>query len=56
MKIYNVEITEILQIAVSIEANSEEEALKIIRKKYDDEEIILDESNLITSNFNIVTK
>ncbi len=54
MKIFNIEITETLQKTISVEANSEEEALRIIRKKYSDEEIVLDESDLITTHFNIL--
>ncbi len=54
MKIFNIEITETLQKTISVEANSEEEALRIIRKKYSDEEIVLDESDLITTHFNII--
>lgn len=54
MKKYNVEVTEILQKTITVEASSEEEALKIVQAKYNEEEIILDDSNLITSNFNIL--
>ncbi len=54
MKIFNVEITETLQKKISIQANSEEEALSIIKKKYDEEKIVLDDSNLITTHFNIL--
>lgn len=54
MKNFNVEITEILQKTITIEASSEEEALRIVRKRYSEEDIILDDSYFITTEFNIL--
>ena len=42
MKKYKIEIKEILKKIVTIEAESEEEALKIAKEKYRNEEIVLD--------------
>lgn len=42
MKEFNIEISETLQKVISIEAESEKEALKIAKEKYRNEEIILD--------------
>lgn len=42
MKEYKIEIKELLKRIVTIEAESEEEALKMAKEKYRNEEIILD--------------
>lgn len=42
MDTYNIEITEVLQRLIKIEANSREEAIKLAKEKYRNEEIILD--------------
>ena len=41
-KVYEIEIEEILQKIVKVEANSLEEAIDIVQNKYSNQEIILD--------------
>ena len=41
-KVYEIEIEEILQKVVKVEANSLEEAIDIVQNKYSNQEIILD--------------
>lgn len=43
MKQFEIEIEEILQRAIKVEADSEEEAIRIVKEKYRNEEIVLDE-------------
>jgi hypothetical protein len=50
MKVFKVEITEILQKRIQVEANSLDEALKKVKLKYQKEQIILDSSDLIEMN------
>ena len=45
MKTFEIQITETLQRVVKVEADSEEEAYKIINRKYRNEEIVLDSSD-----------
>lgn len=45
MKKYIITIKEILEKKVEIEANSKEEAIKIIEDRYNNEKIVLDSSN-----------
>lgn len=54
MKKYNVSIKESLKREVSIEANSKEDALRKIKKKYDAEEIILDSFDFLSTEFEVV--
>ena len=42
MAAFNIEITELLSRVVNIEATNMEEAMKMVSKKYKDEEIVLD--------------
>lgn len=56
MKEYKVEITETLQTIITIEANSEDEAIDIVQQKYKDEEIVLDSSNYIDTDFSIYSE
>ena len=53
MKTYQVEITEVLQKIVSIDASNEEEAIRMIREKYQQEAIILNDSHLIDVEFKV---
>ena len=46
-----VEITEVLQKTIEVEANSLEEALTIVKEKYNNCEIILDDSSFIDKEF-----
>lgn len=41
-KVYEIEIQELLQKVVKVEANSLEEAIDIVQNKYSNQEIILD--------------
>lgn len=54
MKIFKVEITEVLQKIIDVEADSLEEALSKVKLKYKKEQIILDSSNLIETNISPV--
>lgn len=45
MQKFEVEIEEILQRIVTVEADSKEEAIRIVKEKYRNEEIVLDESD-----------
>ena len=51
---YKIEITEILQKTVEVEANDLNEALYLIKNKYKNEEIILDDTNYIETEFKVV--
>ena len=51
MKLYNVEIVETSSLVVDQEANSYEEALNIVKSKYDNEDIVLDWEDLEDVNF-----
>lgn len=52
MKI-KVEITEILQKSVEVEASSYEEAILLVKRKYNNSEIILDSDDFVDVEFNI---
>lgn len=47
MKIFKIEITELLQRIVEVEADCIENALEIVEQKYKAEEIILDNTDFI---------
>lgn len=47
MKTFEIEIKETLQRVIEVEAESEEEACKIVSDKYNNEEIILDDSDFV---------
>ena len=51
MKNYVVEVTETLQRQVSVDATSYEEAVKKVRKEYDEEEIVLNYLDIVDVNF-----
>ena len=51
MDTYNIEIEEILQRVIKIEAESKEEALIIANEKYRNEEIILDYNDFKNVSF-----
>ena len=51
---YKVEITEILQKVIEVEASNEKEAYKIIKEKYIKEEIILDDTGYIETKFELI--
>ena len=54
MKKYLVEITETLQKQITITANSREEAEQKVKEKYRNEEIILNESDYIDTEFTVL--
>lgn len=56
MKKYKVEITETLQCQEIVEAKDEQEAMKIIKEKYHNQEIVLDEGNHIFTEFEMIDK
>lgn len=45
MRAFNVEIEEVLQRIVKVEARDENEILKLVSKQYSQENIVLDENN-----------
>ena len=56
MNKYIIEITETLQKQIEIEANSKEDALKLAKNKYRNEEIILDSENYVTTDFDVINE
>ena len=54
MKTFIVEISETLQKQVHIEADSEEDAISKIRNQYKKEDIVLDESDYVNTQFEIL--
>lgn len=51
---YIIEITETLQRQIEVEAQNESEAIKLIKEKYKNEEIILSEEDFIDSEIDII--
>lgn len=54
MKKYLVEITETLQKQITIRANSREEAEQKVKEKYRNEEIVLDESDYVDTEIEVL--
>lgn len=54
MKKYLVEITETMQKQITVNANSREEAEQMVKQKYDNEEIILNETNHVDTEFAVL--
>ncbi len=52
LKVYQVEIEEVLQKVVKIEANSLKKAINIAKEKYKNEEYVLSENDFIGVKFN----
>lgn len=50
---FRVEITETLKRGIIVEAQNEEVALDMVKKHYDDEDIILDGSDFVGSDINV---
>jgi len=48
-----IEVEEILSKIITVEADSEEEALQIVNEQYQNEEIVLSSDNYIDTNFKI---
>lgn len=56
MNKYRVEITETLQYQEVIEAENEQEAIRKMKEKYQNQDVILDESNHISTEFDVLEK
>ncbi|MDY5983409.1 MAG: DpnD/PcfM family protein [Anaeroplasma sp.] len=56
MKKYNVQITEYLQRIVTVEAESEEDAIAIVESEYDLAHIVLDYSDFTGKDIEICDK
>ncbi len=54
MREFKVEITEIIQITVDIEAKSREKAVESARFRYDSGEFAIDSSDLLATEFEVV--
>ena len=54
MKKFTIEITETLQKQVTVKANSREEAEEKVRKQYTDGDLMLDDSNLVDTDFSVI--
>lgn len=54
MKTYELEIHEILARIVKVKAESEEQAIEKVQEMYDNEEIVLDWSNCVSSEIDFV--
>ena len=54
MKTFEIEIKEVLSRTIETKANTEEDALMIVRQKYNDEDIILDSSDFVDVCFNSI--
>jgi hypothetical protein len=53
VKIFKVEVKELLSTVIEINASTEEEALNIVEEMYKKEEIVLDSSNHVTTEIEI---
>ena len=51
---YKVEITETLQKTIEVEASDENEAILIVKNLYRKEEIILDDTSYIDTEFTVI--
>lgn len=51
---YKIEITETLQRQIEIEANSKEEAEKIAKQKYQNEEIVLSSDDYVNTSISVI--
>lgn len=54
MKKYLVEITETLQRQMTVTADSREEAEQKIRERYRNEEIVLNETDYVDTDFHVI--
>ena len=53
MKKYSIEVTEILSHIVEIMANDEEEAIRIVKAKYQNCDIVLDASDYVSTKIGV---
>jgi len=51
MKTFEIEVKEILTRTIEVKANTEDEALQIVRQDYNDEKIVLDSSDFVDVYF-----
>jgi len=56
MKEYNVEVCETLIKIVTVEATSEEDAIKFVKYDYNNAELVLDSDDFFDVDFNLVNK
>lgn len=54
MNIYKIEVTETLQRQIDIEANSKEEAERIAKQKYQNEEIVLSSDDYVDTSISVI--
>ena len=54
LNIYKIEITETLQKQIEIEANSKEEAERIAKQKYQNEEIVLSSDDYVDTSISVI--
>ncbi len=54
MKVFTIEIEEYLSKTIKVEAKTEEEAIMIGKKMYDEEKIILDNNDFISKNIKVI--
>jgi hypothetical protein len=56
MKEYNVEVCETLIRIVTVEATSEEDAIKFVKYDYNNAELVLDSDDFFDVDFNLINK
>ena len=54
MKKFRIEISELLQKTIEIEATNIEEAINKVKEQYYEEQIILDDTNYIDTEFGVI--
>jgi len=54
MKKIRIEIKEYLSKIIEVEATTQEEALIIVKKMYDEEKVILDSSDYVDKNIKVI--
>lgn len=54
MNIYKIEITETLQRQIEVEANSKEEAERIAKQKYQNEEVVLSSDDYVDTSISVI--
>lgn len=53
---YKMEITETLQHTEIIDAEDQEKAIKKLKEKYDNQEIVLDSDNHVSTEFHVLER
>ena len=54
MKTFKIEVQEFLSRIVEVEANSKDEAVSLVRKLYQNQEIVLDDSDFIHNEIDVI--